>query len=80
MKRYTINAFIKKDRNIDRRNFTIQSDSSSEEAIKSLIMDKLNINIEKFEFVSDKFELIIKESVVIYHTNWKKIEAKSDNQ
>jgi hypothetical protein len=80
MKRYTINAFIKKDRNIDRRNFTIQSDSSSEEAIKSLIMDKLNINIEKFEFVSDKFELITKESVVIYHTNWKKIEAKSDNQ
>jgi hypothetical protein len=43
-------------------------------------MDKLNINIEKFEFVSDKFELITKESVVIYHTNWKKIEAKSDNQ
>jgi hypothetical protein len=80
MKRYVINAFIQKGKNLSRRNFTIKSDSSSEAEIKLLINNQLNIDSEKFEFVSDKFELIGKESVVIYHTNWKKIEAKSDNQ
>jgi pimeloyl-CoA synthetase len=80
MKSYVINAFIKKDKNVDRRNFIIKSDSNSEESIKSLINNQLNIDKEKFEFLSDKFELISKESVVIYHTSWKKIETGSENE
>jgi hypothetical protein len=74
MKNYIINAFIQKGKNTDRRNFIIKSDSDSEEVLKSLINEKLNIDKQKFDFIKDKFELITKESVVIYQTEWKKIE------
>lgn len=74
MKNYTANVFIYKDKNVERKNFTIKSDSDSEEVLKSLIIEKININKEKFEFVNDWFELVIKESVVIYETEWKKIK------
>jgi len=77
MKNYIVNAFIHKGKKSDRRNFIISSDSESEELIKSLINDKLNIDSNKFEFISDKFELITKESVVIYQTNWKKNETET---
>jgi hypothetical protein len=74
MKNYTANVFIYKDKKVERKNFTIKSDSDSEEVLKSLIIEKININKEKFEFVNDWFELVIKESVVIYETEWKKIK------
>jgi hypothetical protein len=75
MKNYTANVFIYKDKNVERKNFTINSDSDSEEVLKSLIIEKININKEKFEFVNDWFELVVKESVVIYETEWKKIKS-----
>jgi predicted Zn-dependent protease len=75
MKNYTANVFIYKDKNVERKNFTIKSDSDSEEVLKSLIIEKININKEKFEFVNDWFELVVKESVVIYETEWKKIKS-----
>jgi hypothetical protein len=74
MKNYIANVFIYKDGNTDRKNFTIKSDSDSEEVLKSLIIEKININKEKFEFVKDWFELVTKESLVIYETEWKKIK------
>jgi hypothetical protein len=73
MRSYIINAFIKKDKNVDRRNFIIKSDSDSKEILKSLIMESIKIDLEKFELVKEKFELIDKESVVIYESEWKKI-------
>jgi hypothetical protein len=74
MKNYTANVFIYKDKKVERKNFTIKSDSDSEEVLKSLIIEKININKEKFEFVNHWFELVVKESVVIYETEWKKIK------
>jgi hypothetical protein len=74
MKNYIINAFIHKGKNTERRNFIIKSDSDSEEILKSLIKEKIKIDLEKFEFVKEKFELINKESVVIYESEWKKIK------
>jgi hypothetical protein len=78
MKNYTANVFIYKDKNVERKNFTINSDSDSEEVLKSLIIENININKEKFEFVNDWFELVVKESVVIYETEWKKIKSAKE--
>lgn len=78
MKNYIANVFIYKEKNVNRKNFLISSDSESEDTLKSLIKDKLDLNTDKYEFVEEKYELISKENVIIFETIWKKknIEEK----
>jgi hypothetical protein len=77
MKNYIANVFIYKEKNVERKNFVIKSDSDSEEVLKSMIKEKISINSEKYEFVKDWFELIPNESVVIYETEWKKTKGET---
>lgn len=78
MKNYIANVFIHKGKNTERKNFMIKSDSDSEESLKSLIKEKIEVDQEKFEFVEDKFELIPKESVIILESFWKNISEKEE--
>jgi hypothetical protein len=80
MKNYIANVFIHKGGNTERKNFMIKSDSDSEESLKSLIKDQIEVNTEKFEFVEEKFELVTKESVVIFESFWKKISEEKENK
>ncbi len=73
MKNYIVNVFIYKGKKTERKNFSIQSESDSEEILKSLIKERINVKEEKYEFVKESFEFISKDSLVIYHSEWTKI-------
>jgi len=72
MKTYVVNAFLKKGTEKNRKNFTIQSDSEDESSLISLILAKVTNKQDKWVFKQDKFELIKKESVIVYEIDSKK--------
>ena len=76
MKTYIINAFITKGKKSDRKNFDIKSASKLEADLKTLILEKLEIDSEKWELESDSFELVERESVIIYKSTFKEKENK----
>jgi hypothetical protein len=72
MKTYVVNAFLKKGTEKNRKNFTIQSDSEDESSLISLILAKVTNKQDKWVFKQDKFELIKKESVIVYEIEFEK--------
>jgi len=72
MKTYVVNAFLKKGTERNRKNFTIQSDSENESDLISLILSKVAVKQNEWSFKKDKFELIKKESVILYEIEFEK--------
>jgi hypothetical protein len=71
MKNLVINSFIFKGNKYERKNFNLTSDSNDESTLKPLILDKLGIDSQKWEFEKDTFEFLPKENVVIYKCYFK---------
>lgn len=78
MKNYIANVFIYKGKKTERMNFTILSESDSEETLKTLIKERVKVKEDKYEFVKDKYEFVPKESLVIYESEWKEIVIEKD--
>lgn len=79
MKTYVVNAFLKKGTEKNRKNFTIQSDSEDETSLTTIILSKIALKQEGWEFKQDKFELIKKESVILYEIEFTKKDEVDKN-
>jgi hypothetical protein len=74
MKKYIVNAWVSKNGKTQRSNFNIYTDKTSESEIKSIVFDKCKIESDKLNFDKDEFNLISKESVIVYKSYWTKKE------
>lgn len=77
MKKYIANVYIQKGKSIERKNFQIQSESNNQEVLKALILEKIDLEPQKWQFVEDRFEFFLEESVIKYLSKLKKIERES---
>jgi hypothetical protein len=76
MKKYIANVYIQKCKNIERKNFQIQSESNSKDVLRSLILEKIDLESHKYQFVEDRFEFFLEESVIKYLSKLKKIKKQ----
>lgn len=72
--RYIINLFVIKGGNTTRRNFSIEMETYTKEAVGQVITEKLNLDTEKWEIDKEEVELVEKERVVFWTTTLKKVE------
>lgn len=72
--RYIINLFVNKDGKKTRKNFSCQLETYSQEILQGTILEKLDLNTQKWEIDSHKVELIEKENVVIWEVILKRVE------
>lgn len=79
MKTYVVNAFLKKGNQKNKKNFTIQSDSEDETSLTTIILSKIALKQEGWKFKQDKFELIKKESVILYEIEFTKKDEVDKN-
>lgn len=73
MKEIIVNAYLNKDGKYERKNFNIRSNSLDESVLTSMIVEKLNIDSDKYRMDTQKFEFIPKENVVIYKCSLEKL-------
>jgi len=72
--RYIINLFVNKDGEKTRRNFSCQLETYSQEILQGIILEKLDLNAQKWQIDNHKVELIEKENVVIWEVILKRVE------
>lgn len=72
--RYIINLFVKKDGNITRKNFSVELETYRKEDLEQIILERINLNSEKWSIEKEEIEVVEKERVVFWTTHLKKVE------
>ena len=72
--RYIINLFVKKEGNTTRKNFSVELETYRKEDLEQIILERLNLNSEKWSIEKEEIEVVEKERVVFWTTHLKKVE------
>lgn len=72
--RYIINLFVKKDGNTTRKNFSVELETYRKEDLEQIILERINLNSEKWSIEKEEIEVVEKERVVFWTTHLKKVE------